>query len=97
MFLSGMVGTASGGSEKKYKITNNRSGDGIVYPEYAAPGKYVQQTGVRTLPNITGSSGIAIPVGTVSESYFTGIETIAAGEKGQVVFFVMPAEDVTIS
>lgn len=38
-------GTASGGSEKKYKITNNRSGDGIVYPEYAAPGEYVRQKG----------------------------------------------------
>lgn len=97
MFLSGMVGTASGGTEKKYKITNNRTGDGIVYPEYAAPGEYVQQTGVNYLPKITGSSGITIPAGTVSKSYFTGIATIAAGEKGEVVFFVMPAEDVTIS
>ena len=97
MFLSGMVGTASGGVEKKYKITNNRTGDGIVYPEYAAPGEYVRQTGVGTLPHITGSSGIKIPVGTVSESYFTGIATIAVGEKGEATFFVMPAEDVTIS
>lgn len=92
MFLSGMVGTASGGSEKKYKITNNRSGDGIVYPEYAAPGEYVRQKGSGIQPVVTRSSGIPIPTALMSKN-----TTRAAAGKDQVIYFIMPAENVTIS
>ena len=57
MFLSGMVGTASGGSEKKYKITN--------YSSYIAvqeePGAFVTVTTVGKGVDVATASGKTVP------------------------------------
>lgn len=96
MFLSGMVGTASGGSEKKYHILNQNV---LVWfnSEYAEAGQIV---GMGTDDKfmfdfgeslVKTASGTMIPMG---EGKVQGI-TFPNGRRHY--WFVMPAEDVTIS
>lgn len=94
MFLSGMVGTASGGSEKKYKITTVGAGTACSVTE-ASAGTIVQfqiapqifSFGITVVKSV---SGIEIPMGYPHST----TSTRAAGVS---LCFVMPAEDVTIS
>ena len=90
MFLSGMVGTASGGSEKKYKITDTV---GLGLPETALAGEYIVTTMTSSF-TVTRADGRIIPSGAIA--------VLLDGEKMPTVLkdgqcFVMPAEDVTIS
>lgn len=88
MFLSGMVGTAS---QKKYKISLASSAivDSKV-PDAAYPGEYVfieaLSAEAKIIGNTTGNK-IAISAGTPS----------VARAPVAPSYFVMPAEDVTIS
>jgi len=59
MFLSGMVGTASGGSEKKYKITNYSAY--IAAQEEAEPGAFVTVTTVGKGVDVATASGKTVP------------------------------------
>lgn len=90
MFLSGMVGTASGGSEKKYKITSAKD---VGAPESALAGEYVAITATSSF-TVTRADGRIIPSGSIA--------VLLDGERVPTVLkeekcFVMPAEDVTIS
>ena len=87
MFLSGMVGTASGGSEKKYKITDNSGCSSV--QNIASPGESVNVISDNSSINIKGKSGNWIP-------YRTGA-SLTRVATGQHFYFIMPAEDVTIS
>ncbi len=96
MFLSGMVGTASGGSEKKYHILNQNV-QVWFNSEYAEAGQIV---GIGTDDKfmfdfgesfVKTASGTMIPMG---EGKVQGI-TFPNGRRHY--WFVMPAEDVTIS
>lgn len=91
MFLSGMVGTASGGTEKKYKITSNLSVlTGVL--DSASPGDFVSMaTGTSSFTIRGDSSGNEVP------KLSGEISTYAAPDAVFYFYFVMPAEDVTIS
>lgn len=86
MFLSGMVGTASGGSEKKYKITTADSSYDIL--DEASPGAIVYVGAEGPSMVVKTSNGLSIP-------WLNALSTTRAA--GSMLYFVMPAEDVTIS
>ena len=94
MFLSGMVGTASGGTEKKYyKITDTRNSNiqGSAYPGQYVSGKGYTAENYHIRGDLSGNevpfeSGVA-----------NGIATRAIPGKLLTFYFIMPAEDVTIS
>ena len=90
MFLSGMVGTASGGSEKKYKVTTAKTWVGLTDSEFS-PGAFVDFS-VEGSSSVTvlASSGVTIP-------YMTGLISAYVPDDVKRYYFVMPAEDVTIS
>ena len=93
MFLSGMVGTASGGSEKRYKITDNSN---YGFPESAYAGEIVFATEPSPYLTVVGTSKRHIPVNTESGILAdSDVSTYAGSQKPYG--FVMPAEDVTIS
>ena len=93
MFLSGMVGTASGGAEKKYKITDNSNSG---FPESAYAGEIVFATGDSYYVTVIGTSKRHIPVNTQSGILADSDVSTYAGSRERYGF-VMPAEDVTIS
>ena len=90
MFLSGMVGTASGGSEKKYKITN-KSGYIDCEMQQALAGTAVQVS-IRGSVGISiqTTSGLTIPTA-------NGDIAVYAPEVPVAAYFIMPMEDVIIS
>ena len=96
MFLSGMVGTAQGGSEKKYKITSESNYYGMVRNEYS-PGEFVglssSDKSTESSENV-GTTQSGKTVVAVHSSKIDGIQFPATGRS--FMYFVMPAEDVTI-
>lgn len=90
MFLSGMVGTASGGTEKKYKITSTND---VGAPESALAGEYVVITATSSF-TVTRADGRIIPSGSIAV-LLEGDRIPTVTDEGKC--FVMPAEDVTIS
>lgn len=90
MFLSGMVGTASGGSEKRYKITDTV---GLGLPETALAGEYVVTTKTSSF-TVIRADGRIIPSGSIA-ALLDGERVPTVLKEGKC--FVMPAEDVTIS
>lgn len=91
MFLSGMVGTASSGTEKKYKITDSTDS----YPYSAYAGEIVEQNNGMSV-KIRTASGFPIYTQDVDESYFQGVSSLVA-DPNMVRCFVMPAEDVIVT
>lgn len=90
MFLSGMVGAASGGTEKKYKITN-KSGYIDCKAQQASAGETVPVSirgSVRI--SIQTTSGLTIPTADGDISLYAPEIPVAA-------YFIMPREDIIIS
>ena len=90
MFLSGMVGTAQGCSEKKYKVTTSGIWVGLTDSEFS-PGAFVNFA-VEGSSSVTvlSASGVTIP-------YRAGLISVYVPDDVERYYFVMPAEDVTIS
>ena len=90
MFLSGMVGTASGGSEKKYKVTSSKTWVGLADSEFS-PGAFVNFA-------VEGSSSVTVrTVSGETIPYMAGLISTYVPDSTDWYYFVMPAEDVTIS
>lgn len=82
-----------GGAEKVYKITNKNSY--FLFQETASAGEIVvskneYMTGY--MGDIISISGVLVPRG---DSITGGLPTARAGTKAKV-FFIMPADDVTV-
>lgn len=90
MFLSGMVGTASSGTEKKYKVTSSKTWVGLADSEFS-PGAFVDFS-IESSNSVTVRtvSGETIP-------YMAGLISAYVPDSIDWYYFVMPAEDVTIS
>ena len=93
MFLSGMVGASSGGTEKRYKITDNSNSG---FPESAYAGEIVFATEDSYYVTVVGTSKRIIPVDIKSRILADSDVSTYAGSQ-EPYGFVMPAEDVTIS
>ena len=81
-----MIRNPGGAAEKTYKITTTNWG--ISVKESAAPGEYVVVGAETSTIIVKGVSGMKIP-------YSNTLNLTRAS--GVSYFFVMPAEDVTIS
>lgn len=82
-----------GGAEKVYKITNKNSR--FLFQETASAGEIVvskNEGRLGYMGNVISISGVLVPIG---DSMTGGLPTARAGEIAKV-FFIMPADDVTV-
>ena len=94
MFLSGMVGAAS---QKMYKITSESHYYGMVRTEYS-PGEFVGLSSLDKTTDSTECIGTTQSGKTVVAVHSSKIDGIQFPTTGRAfMYFVMPAEDVTIS
>lgn len=97
MFLSGMVGTASSGTEKKYKITVASTGLSLATlpPTSAIAGAFMK----FSCNEGSDTPGISAPTCLVPYTRSGASQPFSDRAATHVnwYYFVMPAEDVTIS
>lgn len=96
MFLSGMVGTASGGTEKKYHILNQNM---LVWSnsEYAEAGQIVGMGTNEKYDIGAGESFVKTASGTMIPMLEGKVQGITFPNGRSNYYFVMPAEDVVVS
>ena len=97
MFLSGMVGTTQIGTEKKFKITVASTGLSLATlpPTSAIAGAFVKFScnEGNTMPGISAPTCLVPYTGSGESQPFSD----RAATRVTWYYFVMPAEDVTIS